>query len=371
MCGKTEKLKIGVIIPCRNEGPQIVDTVNDFRESLAERTAVSLVFAVLDDGSTDGCCAPLQNTPDVFLSRSETPQGEAFNRNIGAEQLIAWGADSLLWVDGHERTGMSEYHKASLMLPPDLSPEQRPVQMQTALDKIARGEGPAEKKDALLLLARAAIQTKGIVCSTVFSLNRPGEHDFPRNGAAVEWRPFAMPPGTDPNLPRGLRLHYLYTRNQILEPVPFLWGAGYCMTPNTFHNVGGWTDIKGLYGFAEEAICIRAWFLNIPCFNHTQANLRHFYRGPRPYPMSGLGYWQNFTWCLKTIFSDDTFRSVFLPLVVAVRDDAIRKREWAADVAQFVEQYEADPEAIRLRDEFQAQKKHTDEEALKWLGIVK
>ena len=60
------KGKIIVVVPVRNEGPEIVRTIRDLRKSRAPGT--NLHFFVVDDSSTDGCCKTLPNAPDITLT---------------------------------------------------------------------------------------------------------------------------------------------------------------------------------------------------------------------------------------------------------------------------------------------------------------
>ena len=80
-----------------------------------------------------------------------------------------------------------------------------------------------------------------------------------RNGAAADWRPRVLPPkanGKPDDARRGLHLHYLYARSQPLMPVPFLWGAGYAMTPATFAgSAAGRTSRASMASASRRCAC--------------------------------------------------------------------------------------------------------------------
>jgi len=213
-------------------------------------------------------------------------------------------------------------------------------------------------ENSLEMLARTAIESEAVVCGTTWMMNHPapGKNDFPRNGGRFTWEP-VTPVKNDKNQ-LGLRLQWSYTRDEEIQPVDAILGASYAMTWETWHKLGGWQDTPGAYGFGEQSISIRAWFMDIPVLCCTKAHFKHKFRVERPYAMSGVPYWHNFVWCSKIIWRDDIFRRVFLP---------VAQRIFPGD-RRIVELAES-PAAEKLRDEFQAKKHHSDEEALKWLKI--
>ncbi len=313
-------MKIGIILPARNEGKENVPgegieplaTIRNFRVSARPET--QLTFGVIDDGSTDGCCENLKGEPDVVLRRHDVSLGESASRNEGAE--LFKGMDAHITFDSHER--MDTPH-------------------------------------GLEMLAEAAIDTGGIVCGTTFQLN-PAGRDFPRNGGLWAWRTTC---GGNPKINIGLRLGWCYKREQELQPIEAPLGASYAFAPATFAKLGGWMDVQGQYGYGEQALALKAFFLGIPMFCHTKVLIRHQFRIQRPYPMSGAHYWYNYVWCNKIIFSDDVFRRIFLPVAVSALPKDPRIQELSES-----------PEAAKQRDEFAQRKTRTDDECLKWLRIT-
>ena len=307
--------QIVVILPTRNEGKMVLNTVRNFRRSILPGTRLD--FVVIDDGSEDHCCDIFKGASDIVLRRNETAQGEAFCRNLGMEIAKTFEPEAGIVFDAH-------------------------MEMET--------------RGGLEMLADAAKTTGGLICGNVFQLN-PHKRDFPRLGGRFYWvlesRGKMRP---------GLRMGWNYqrdnTENKTLYPCQGIYGASYAMTPETFDRVGGYTDIQGAYGYGEQAINIRAFFLDIPRLCHTGVHVKHFFRIKRPYKMAGLPYWWNFTWCNKIAFRDDIFRKIFLPMAKSQVPNDPKMLALAES-----------EDAAKLRDEFALRKTHTDEECLAWLGI--
>ncbi|MBE3118833.1 MAG: glycosyltransferase [Candidatus Atribacteria bacterium] len=319
---KSRPLSIAIILPVRNEGARAVNTVRAMRKAIGADTI--LRFAVIDDASTDGCCAIFKPAKDIVMVRNEAALGEAHARNRGFEMIP--DADVYITFDAH----------------------MEPI----------TGNG-------VELLARAALDTGGLCCGTTFKLidgTNPNDSgtDFPRNGGRFDWRPICI----DPKKPAGLRQEWSYKRELPLQPITTLLGASYAMTRATRGRLGGWEDTEGLYGYGEQALCIKARFLGIPVYCVTEANFKHFFRVNRPYPMSGEYYWYNYVYCNRIIWREDIFWSVFWPVVT-------RTNNYMQHVNQAtrLEELCKHPEAIRRNSEFGMAKKRSDEEVLAWLDI--
>lgn len=305
--------RVGVVIPARNEGGEVVQTVRSARASKADGT--DLRFYVVDDASTDGCCDRLRRDAGVALFRNETAQGEARNRNRGSEAAFADGCRAAVVLDAHMR-----------------------VDTRWGMEQ----------------LAIAAERTKGLVCGVTHALDPSVQ--FTGCGGRWRWVPFGEE--TD-RFPRGLRLQWNYDKGQIIQPVDAVYGASYAMTAGTFAKLGGWMDTGGAYGYGEQALCLAAWFLGVGRFCHTQVHLRHKFRAARPYPMSGAGYWANYARCNRVLFGAEEFDRTFRPLV----GDAEGSPEVAAALA--------DDGWCGAHDALAARKVRSDAECLSWLGIAR
>ena len=306
------------MIPVRNEGVEIIRTVRSFRAAAGRGT--ELRFFVVDDGSVPHRrdCEPLRRAKDIRVLTNREPRGEGVSRNAGAYAAIDWGADGIVWTDAHMRM-----------------------------------ETPQSRGFEALILA--AMETQGVICATCLSMDATSR--FVGNGASFVWREEHETRADGRKEPPGLRLTWAYSRKELLEPVQAIYGACYAMTVKTFETLGGWMDTAGLYGYGEQALSIRAWFQGIGRFCHTGVRVRHLFRGPRPYPMSGFGYWQNYVLCNRVLFGERTFEDVFLPLAKRYCDDAS---------ILFLAKSEAPAQSARA---FAGKKVRTDREFLSFAGM--
>jgi glycosyltransferase involved in cell wall biosynthesis len=85
---------ISIIIPVRNEGDRIKNTINTF--AFGRSTLFHLEFVVVDDASEDGCCTLLENLLSwerdaaiVRVIKLEQWSGIPFARNVGANYAQA------------------------------------------------------------------------------------------------------------------------------------------------------------------------------------------------------------------------------------------------------------------------------------------
>lgn len=299
--------RVGVIIPARNErllSPTVANVLNSFHNDIEARVVV------IDDASDKHVPEKVAAPPRVIVHRHDRPRGEAVCRNRGYELLGDW-PDACVTLDAH---------------------------MEVRSDR------------CLEMLASAAVATGGVVCGTTFNL-APHKRDFPRNGGRLTW----AAGGKD----AGLRVNWSYTRERVLQPVAAPYGASYAMTPDTWRRLGGWTDRAAPYGYGEQALALRAWFLGVPIFCHTQAHIAHYFRKPRPYPMSGKYYWRNYVYCNRLIFSEAVFQRVFWPVAKRAMARDARTRELAKR-----------PRLIPKGDDFIQRKRRTDAECLEWLGVA-
>jgi len=302
--------RIDVVLPMRNEGDEIVHTIRSMRHWKAPKTR--LRFIVIDDGSTDGCGNKVRRAHDVLYVRHIAPQGEGYCRNLGVCLTIDDPPRGYVTLDAHMR---------------------------------ATGKYPLES------LVLAAERTGGLVCAQTGNIDR--EHDFHGYGGRFAWHMVDI----DRHRRAGLRMSWAYDHKCELQPVQAVYGASYCWTPETFRRLGGWLDTIGAYGYGEPALCIKAYFLDIPRHCHTGVRLLHKFRVQRPYSTPASDYWRNYVWCNRILFGDEAFEEVFWPLAARRdRDGALRA------LARH-------PMALELNAAFQKRKLHTDEECLKWMRV--
>src|SRR5262245_60499203 len=99
-----EAPKVSVVIITRNEGTELRETVTNFLDTLPENQRELIV---LDDGSTDGSAAFLEDVGEVKLLHSDG-MGVARARNFGASHATG---DVILFSDAHVRAPQG-WHRA-------------------------------------------------------------------------------------------------------------------------------------------------------------------------------------------------------------------------------------------------------------------
>ncbi len=323
--------KIVVIIPCRNEGLEIVRTVRDFRKSKAPGT--DLHFFVVDDGSTDDCCTILRPARDITVFRNEEPQGQGRARNLGA--LLNLDARGLISCDAHMR--IDTQHGIERMV---LAAEAE----QAVVGAVINNLEPDHKK------------WNG--CGGKWKWNTEpvpaeGERKAMRPGL---WHTWTYRNTVHPNLPKVANL-----REVDLKPVTLVNGAFYAFTPATYERMGGFIESEGLCGFFEQELNLNAWFHDVPRLCATDVQVRHLFRSARPYPNDGAGYWYNYIECLRVMFDDATWRRVFEPVLL--------KHVSYAPTDAHIQYLLHAPSLAARHHVFALSANHTDAEALAWIGI--
>ena len=304
--------RIVCIIPVRNEGVEIVRTIRDLRASKAEGT--DLHFAVIDDGSTDGCCEILHRARDITVLTHDVPRGQGIGRTLGVTMFR--GADAYVSLDGHMRM---------------------------------------ETKFGLETLALNAIDSGGIV--GCLSGNLANSKNF--YGAGSKWHN-----STDGGI-MNFASNWCYARPKEnpdhLRETQLLSGQCYVFTEATFDKFGGFGESYGLYGFFERDLGINTYFRGIPQLVNTQVQSWHWYRRNRPYPMTGRYRWWGFVQCLRSRFRPDIWQRVFLP--------AAQKAVTHSKDAFMLYLMRA-PWLAALQREYEPLKVRTDEDVLEWMGVA-
>jgi hypothetical protein len=97
-----DNLNIALVIPSKDEGPEIAATVKSAIESIL-RPGNLLGICVIDDGSRDNSCDPGNFPKDVHIIRNEEPKGTAYSQNLGLDYVLECGADVIVFTDAHMR----------------------------------------------------------------------------------------------------------------------------------------------------------------------------------------------------------------------------------------------------------------------------
>lgn len=212
--------KISVVIISRNEGQELNSTVTNFLETLpSERREL----IVVDDGSTDGSTAFLEEIPEAVVVRSDGV-GVARARNFGAVHATG---DIILFADAHVRAPHGWYE---------------PI---------------------VNALSRDAV---GAVAPGVYSLAEPKRRgfgqDFTGPDLRTQWRP-----------------------RKSLEPysMPVLPGCFLAMRRETFAATGGFDPGMRQLGGNDNEISCRFWLFGYELLVVPEIEIGHLFRTTTPY----------------------------------------------------------------------------------------
>ena len=218
-----EKPLVSLIIPVKNEGSHIQNTIDSVFQV---KTNYSFEIIVVDDESTDRCCdflfqSPYADLPELKLIRSKGV-GPANARNIGAKHSLG---QYLIFCDAH--LFFEDFWIDHLL---------KPIK-----DGLADGTTPG------------IADTK--------KTNFPGYGQTLNEHLGVVW----------------------YTNTNTLAPIAVL-PAGCCaISRNVFFNIGGFdTGFKG-WGFEDIEISIKMWLFGYKCYAQPVVKILHVFRKSSPY----------------------------------------------------------------------------------------
>jgi len=221
--------EVSIILPVYNEGTKLCQTLAAIRET----TDTSYEVIVVNDASTDSCCAPLRAAPPPFenLQLVDLPQrdGVAHARNLGAGQAKA---PVLVAMDAH---------------------------------CIPR-HGWLEK-----LLEELRKPGVGIVAPRISSQECPSATTF---GLTI--------------CDRELGVDWLHRKANKPYPVPMAGCACMVMTRDFFEAVGRFDALRS-YGMEDVELCIRCWLLGYSVIMVPDAEVAHCFKR-EPFPVG----WRDF-----------------------------------------------------------------------------
>lgn len=214
------KPRISVVIITRNEGQELNATVTNFQETLP---AGNRELIVVDDGSTDGSAAFLEEMPEVRLLHSDG-LGVARARNFGASHATG---DIILFSDAHIR-----------------APQGWDEHIVNAL----RGE------------------TVGAVAPGIYSITEPERRGFGLDLAGPD-----------------LRTHWRVRRGPGPYPSAVLPGCFLAMRRETFARTGGFDPGMRQLGGNDNEISCRFWLLGYELLVVPEVEVGHLFRKTTPY----------------------------------------------------------------------------------------
>lgn len=216
--------RVTVIIPVKNEGPHLAQTVAGV---LKAQTAVPFTVLVVDDGSTDGgtdALAPYRESGQVVVHRT-SGLGLANARNLGANLAAT---PYLVFLDGH--VFVHDHWLDPLI--------------------------------ALLESDRA-----DAVCPAVYAHNRPRRVGF---GVTFDGR---------------LRYTWLPRQGTAPYAVPVIPGCAFAIKTAAFRAVKGCNERFRTWGFTDIELSLKLWLFGFRLFVHPGVRVGHVFRAGHPYPV--------------------------------------------------------------------------------------
>jgi glycosyltransferase involved in cell wall biosynthesis len=214
---------ISIIVPCRNEGPLLRQTLVSFQEA---RTELSFEIIVINDGSTDGCCDFLKDKKWRVIFLPAFGLGVANARNYGAS--VAKG-DFFCFCDAH--LSVEDYW----------------------LDKLARP-----------LIAQEA----DLACPGFASVDKPQVI-----GYGVTWDD-------------KLNWKWLYEAPITVKYIPFAPGGCLMVRRDVFTDLGGFEKGFRVFGYDDQEFSLKAWLFGYRVAVAPQVKVLHVFRERHPYPVS-------------------------------------------------------------------------------------
>lgn len=229
--------QVSIIIPCKNEGPLIQQTIQSMLETPCR---FPYDITVVNDGSTDNCCAFLKRKayPQVKLINT-TGIGAANARNLGAEQAPG---EVLVFCDAHI-TVEEEW-----------------------LDLLVEG----------LLERGSGAVSPGIA-------NMDVGHAI---GYGMIWN-------------EAMEARWLPSPGQVAE-VPIAPGGCVAVPKEVFWDVGGFETGFRVYGYEDAEFSMKLWLFGYQVEVDPSVVIKHHFRSKHPYRISIEEYAYN---ALRMAFS--------------------------------------------------------------------
>lgn len=218
-----------IILPCKNEGQNIINTVNSMLKAKGD---FPREIIVVDDGSTDGCCLALNPPPKGVLLTTTTGLGAAQARNVGAR--LAQGK-YLVFCDAH--VFVQDYWLEHLLQPLIFGEYQG----------ICPGIAPVENPE-------------------LGGWGQTLKEDF-----GVKW----LPPVSK------------------ITPVPILPGGCLAVTREAFEYTGGFDDGFRVWGHEDVEFSLHLWLCGFSLAVNPAVLVLHVFRPKHPYPVTYDHYYYN------------------------------------------------------------------------------
>jgi GT2 family glycosyltransferase len=228
-----KEYEVAIIIPCKNEGIYIKQTLDFLLQT--EARSVSEIL-VIDDGSNDNCCEFLKKKSKYYsnVSLIETKGiGAAKARNLGAS--IIKDANILVFCDAHI------------------------IMKQNWL------------KELLTAFQSSEVSA---VC--------PGIGHFDPN----------KPVGYGQTWNENLEVYWLKKPKE-LEEIPLGPGGCIAIRKTVFDSVGGFNKDFVSWGFEDVELSLRLWLMGYKIFVHPGVKIGHKFRKVQPYEVDLTEFYYN------------------------------------------------------------------------------
>jgi len=220
-----------IIIPCKNEGPYIKETIKSI---LTAKVGEDFELIVIDDGSVDGCCD--------FLSWDELPVRLLRTSGLGASQARNLGAEYsnsnvLVFCDGHVL--VDDYW----------------------LDK---------------LLGCFEDEKLGAISPGIGSVSSPSSIGYGQTWnerMEVQWLPYTS------NLPHA---------------VPLVPGGCMAVAKKIFREVNGFDRGFRVWGHEDEELSLKMWLFGYKVYVNSGVTVMHYFRKKHPYTVMPFHVEYNF-----------------------------------------------------------------------------
>lgn len=269
---------VSVIIPSFNERTQLVPTLESVYESL---DGLAAEVIVVDDGSTYDIGALPGET---IVVRHRARQGIAASRHDG---FLHSKGDIPVFLDAHEKWIQGDIR---------------------TLCEIA------EKRNAWVCPVCESMESKRPVGYASRMVVTKKYEQKPCHLPTSRWLPLKKIGGA-------------------VWSVPCVLGGCYAVPRAIYEKVGGWSNTAAFFGFAEEMVAFKSYFLNVPHFLARDIHVQHLFcnakgkmRKVPPFPVSAGDRWLNCAKCLFETFTEKTFDCVFAPHLTFILGPAVIKR---------------------------------------------
>ncbi|MEG6520456.1 glycosyltransferase family 2 protein [Desulfotomaculum sp. 1211_IL3151] len=223
--------QVSIIIPCKNEGKRIKETIESI---LSTPCRIPFDITVVNDDSTDGCCAFLnksKNYPGVKLINTNGV-GAANARNLGVKKCTG---EILVFCDAHIT----------------VEPEWLEILAEGLLE---RGAGAVSPGIANMGMTHAI-------------------------GYGMTWN-------------KKLEAQWLPSTGEITE-VPIAPGGCVAVTRRVFNDVEGFETGFRTYGFEDAEFSMKLWLFGYRVEVDPAVVVEHHFRSKHPYPITMEEYAYN------------------------------------------------------------------------------